>query len=324
MKKMATRTMIVATGVLLYSTAVAQESQLRYSGFEQRLAALEAQMASQNGLRTASYDDQATGSSTCDCNGGCNECSGLCFQPACCCCDGGAYASFEFLWLRPHASEDWVGKMSEKLELSSRTIVGYENCCGLGARARYWNFDHSITLLDPGFLGMDVNVVDLEATNHICVRSTDLIFAGGFRYAGWALSANNNNEVELDAYGLTVAADARTPLCTYCNNRWSFVYGARWSILGGDWKGDNDIIDTIFERQVRDDNLVVTELYAGFEYLYCTCSCNYFARTTVEMQNWESDVLGEPGIGNPLASGLIASTDSIGFVGVGLQLGVGF
>ena len=96
-----------------------------------------------------------------------------------------------------------------------------------------------------------------------------------------------------DAIGLTVAADARTPLCTYCNNRWSFVYGARWSILGGDWEGDNDVVDTVGTHEHRSRRQrVVTELYSGVEYMFCYYGYDLFTRGTVEMQNWRSDVLG--------------------------------
>lgn len=317
-------TMLLALmGMLLCGNAQASD-QMRYSGLEQRLAALEAQVAAQQGVHSASYNhEEGADASASAC--GCSDCNnGLCFQPSCCGNDGGAYATFEFLWMRPHVSEDWIGKLSESHHLSTRTVLGYENCCGVGARARYWEFDHDIRVLDPGTLGMNVEVLDLEVTNRLSFRSTDLLLGGGFRYAYWKLTDSDGAPVAIDAYGLTLAADGRTPLCTYCNNRWSFVYGARWSLLGGDWRGDNDIINTIFQDQVRDDNLVVTELYAGVEYLFCYCGYNLFARSLVEMQNWESDVLSEPGIGTSQGPGLVGSTDSIGFVGIGLQLGVGF
>lgn len=323
MKLQMTRTMLAVMGVLLCCRAQADE-QLRYSGLEQRLAALEAQIAAQQGVQSASYTEGSTDTTAaCGCGG---DSCGVCFQPSCCCNDGGAYATFEFLWIRPHVNEDWVGKLSEEYQLSSRTVLGYENSCGLGARARYWQFDHTLQILDDAQMGMDIEVLDIEATNRMTFRSTDVVFAGGFRYVHWTIEDGDFTPVDLDgAVGLTVAVDARTPLCTYCNNRWSFVYGARWSILGGDWEGDNDIIDTIgTTNTVRDDNIVVTELYTGVEYLFCCCGYDLFTRGMVEMQNWRSDVLGEPGIGNGIAPLSVGSTNSIGFVGVGVQLGAAF
>lgn len=326
-----TRTVLAAMGVLLSCSAQADD-QLRYSGLEHRLAALEAQVAAQQGIQTASYMDdtdgaaapEAASSSACGCAD--DSCSGLCFSPGPCCCDGGAYATFEFLWIRPHVNEDWVGKLSEEYQLSSRAVLGYENCCGWGARVRYWQYDHTIQILDPAQMAMDIDVVDLEATSRVGFRSTDFVFAGGFRYVHWTIEDGDFTPIDLDdAIGLTVAADARTPLCTYCNSRWSFVYGARWSILGGDWEGDNDIVDTIGgTNTVRDDNIVVTELYTGVEYLFCYGGYDFFTRGTVEMQNWRSDVLGEPGIGNGIAPLSVGSTNSVGFVGIGAMLGMNF
>ena len=326
-----TRTLLAAMGVLLTCSAQA-EDQLRFSGLEQRLAALEAQVAAQQGVHAAGYMDDASGaaapgngsSSGCGCSDG--SCSGVCFSPGPCCCDGGPYATFEFVWIRPHVTEDWIGKLSEQYQLSTRTVLGYENCCGLGGRARYWQYDHTVQILDPADIAMDIDVVDLEVTSRIGFRSTDFLLGGGFRYVHWTIADGDGAEIELqDAVGLTVAADARTPLCTYCNNRWSFVYGARWSILGGDWEGDNDIVDTIGTTNiVRDDNIVVTELYTGVEYLFCLSGYDFFTRGTVEMQNWRSDVLAEPGIGNGIAPQSIGSTNSIGYVGIGAMLGMNF
>ena len=322
MMNIGTQKLLAAMGMLLCCGAQASGDQLQFSELEQRLAALEARVASQNSLQTASYLSDATPATYA---GGYHAGDEAHCCPQSACCDtGGAYATFEFLWLRPHVSEDWVGKLSESHHLSSRTVVGYENCCGLGARARYWHFDHTIDVLDPDTIGMNVEVVDLEVTNRFGLLRSDLLLAGGFRYAHWNLEDQDGTPVAMDAYGLTVAADARTPLYTYCANRLSFVYGARWSVLGGDWRGDNDIIDTVVRSQVRDDNILVTELYAGVEYLYRWCDVDLFARTTAEMQNWRSDVLGEPGIGNGIAPLSIGSTNSISFVGVGLQLGVGY
>jgi hypothetical protein len=119
-----------------------------------------------------------------------------------------------------------------------------------------------------------------------------------------------------------MAADLSTLVCRYGCNRWSFVYGGRLSVLAGDWNGDNNLINTIVAPEVRDDNILVHELYAGVEYGYCYCNYDLFLRATYELQNWRSDVLAEPGIGDGIAPGSIGSTASIGFVGPALHLGV--
>ena len=304
-------------GMLMCGNAVASDDVLRNSEIEQRLAALESRLAYQDGVQTASY---LAGSNANVAYASEGE-SQVCIEP-CCVDTGGMYAMFEFLWIRPHVNEDWVGKLSESHHLSTRTTLGYENCCGLGVRARYWHFDHTIDVLDPAEIGVNVEVVDLEITNRIGFRTTDVMLGGGFRYAHWTLTDDDGVPVDLDAYGLTMAADGRTPLCHYCANQWSFIYGARWSILGGDWRGDSNIIDTVVTPEVRDDNLLVNELYAGIEHMYRWNGYTLFSRGTAEMQNWRSDVLGEPEIGNGIGPNSIGSTNSISFIGVGLGIGL--
>jgi hypothetical protein len=322
MRIVVTQTLLAAVAVLLSCNAQASADELGYSGLEQRLTALEAQVASQQGVKSASYtvsDDAACGCS--DCGDGC--CADTCCADSCCCNPyAGCYASVEMLWIRPHVSEDWVGKLSNDYDFSTRTVIGYESCCGIGARLRWWQYDHTVNVEDPDTIGMDVQVVDLEATNRLFFYNSNVLLGGGLRYAHWTLRDQDGVPVSLDALGLTFAADAFTPLCGRCAHRLGFVYGARWSILGGDWTGDNNIIDTVVTDEVNDDNLLVTELYAGLGYWYCRQGCDLFARTTIEMQNWRSDVLGEPDIGNGIAPNSIGSTNSIGFIGLGLQLGV--
>jgi hypothetical protein len=77
--------------------------------------------------------------------------------------------------------------------------------------------------------------------------------------------------------------------------------------LGGDWEGDdNDLVE-----EVRDDNMVVQELYAGVEWACCGGACNWYARGVFEMQSWRSDALDE-------------NDASINFVGPAIHGGVTF
>ena len=330
MKGFVTRTLLSATGVLLLSGNTWAHD-VQFSDLEQRIASLEAQVASQQGVQAAGYYSGEYGSvgdgcgceSQCGCNPCCNSCGcDSCrinsVAPVCSNC----YADIQFMWLRPQVSEDWVGKLSESSDFSPRFIFGYESANGLGLRARYWFFDDNVNVLAAGTLGMELDVVDLEVTNRFAFRRTDVWLSGGIRYAGWALTDDSNATVTMDSLALTVAADLRPLAFSHGCSRWSFVYGARLSLLGGNWKGDNDIIDTIFNPEVANDNMLVHELYAGVEYGYTVRGFDLFARATYEMQNWQSDVLSEPGIGNGLAPNSIGSTDSISFIGPGLHFGV--
>ena len=322
MKSLVTRKLLAALGMLLCSTAYASDDGMRYSGLEQRLAALEAQVAAQQGVQSASYlsdsPGDATASGCCDNAASCCDCttSGCC-QPSCGCndCCGTTYGYYEMLWIRPHVNEDFAGKLSEEHNFSSRYVLGYEDGCGLGARVRYWSYDHAQDVLTDGdTIRFELDVFDLEATNHFCFNRTDLVLAGGLRVANMDLGDDGGDHADIDALGITMAADVRTRLYSRCCNTWSWVYGGRISILGGDWNGDNDFINTIGPAEVRDDNLFVSELYAGLEYGYNYNGWDLFSRVTFEMQNWRSDVLGE----------VSTTTDSISYIGPGISFGASY
>jgi hypothetical protein len=235
---------------------------------------------------------------------------------------GRYYGEVQFLWLRPHASNYWIGQLSESHDFSARYVMGYEDYCGIGGRVRYWHMDDPVRVLDAGTIAFQLDVFDLEATNRFHLRRTDLVLAGGFRYAGWDLTCDDGAVVDLDAYGLTMAADLRTPICRYGCHQWSFVYGGRLSVLAGEWQGTNNLIRTVVNPRLRDDNLLVHELYAGVEYGYCYCGYELYTRAAFEMQSWHSDALSEPGVGDGIASYSIGSTDSITFMGPSIHLGV--
>jgi len=103
----------------------------------------------------------------------------------------------------------------------------------------------------------------------------------------------------------------RTSVSRSCRGDCAVVYGARWSILGGDWEGadNNDFVG----GPVRDDNVVVQELYCGAEWAYYGDRCSLFTRLVFEMQNWHSDAISQE-----------LGVDTLGFVGPGVHLGANF
>jgi hypothetical protein len=334
MKMATTRRLLTAAGLMLAAASCGtalRANDLRFTDIERRLAALESQSAAEEGVQTAAYLSSSDGEGSAGNCGSCGCQTGSCGCQSCAGCEvcsdnycGNYYGEIQFLWIRPHVSEDWVGKLSESHDFSARYVLGYEDRCGLGGRVRYWRYDDEIDVLwASDSIAFQLDVLDLEVTNRFHFRRTDLVLAGGFRYAGWDLRCYDDGVVDIDAYGLTIAADLSTLICCYGCNQWSFVYGGRLAILAGDWDGDNALIDTLPGYPgVQDDNLLVHELYAGVEYAYCHCECDLFMRAVFEMQNWRSDVLSEPGIGTGLAPYSVGSTAAIGFIGPSLQLGV--
>jgi len=115
--------------------------------------------------------------------------------------------------------------------------------------------------------------------------------------------------VSSDTPGITFAGDLRTIFCRECYWEWATVAGARWSLMGGDWQGSGDG----FLSPERDDNIVVTEIYGGMEYVQHYSGYDLYARLVFEMQNWHSDVAAQT-----------SGTDSIGFLGPGIHVGMNF
>lgn len=245
----------------------------------------------------------------CPCEGGVccdsNYC-GDCYES----CHGMCYAELHNIFMRAHVSSDVVGKLREKYEYSPRLVTGYETAGGLGVRGRYWNYSRTTgTVDDNGSLGLDMNVIDIEGTKRISSRNVDVLLSGGFRWADMKIEEDNDDEVSTEMPGITFAIDGRAPICCTGGMQWSAVCGARWSLMGGDWRGDYGGII----RPTFDDNVTAEELYGGFEMLCHRCGYDLYARLVFEIQNWHSDALGES-----------SPTDSIGFVGPAIQTGVTF
>lgn len=318
------RTLSLATvATLLWLATAAQADELRFSDFEKRIAPPDSSTSSSlNVIQTAFLSDTSTttdsstmavgdlptvaphplNSTQCACP--MSEC-----EPGCdsLCC-GVYYADVHLMFLRTHMLENAVGKLSEKYELSPRFVVGYEGPMHVGARVRYWTYGRWTPNLDGGdALRFEMDVTDIESTCRFRTPRTDLVLAGGLRWANVDVTLDDE-EVNIDMPGLTVAADVRTALCRSDCRQWSMIGGARWSVMGGDWEGDGGLIEP-----VRDDNITIDELYAGVEYMCVYGDHDLFARLLFEVQNWHSDAIAQD-----------AGTDSFGFVGPGLQFGMMF
>jgi hypothetical protein len=220
------------------------------------------------------------------------------------------YAEIQNIFMRTHVSSDVIGKLREKYEWSPRVVMGYETPGGLGGRIRWWSYDRTTTTVDgTNALRVDLDVFDAEGTARFQSRRADLVIAGGFRYADFSLAEGDDPDIRADLPGITFAADGRMAICCLGRSQWSGVCGARWSLLGGDWEGeDNGMVESVF-----DDNVTVQEIYGGFEYLSRYGNYDLFARLVFEVQNWHSDALGNN-----------SETDSIGFVGPAIHGGVSF
>ncbi len=262
------------------------------------------------GMEPHDYEPMACCTDQC---GGCPHCCGSshCGPPHACGPPkkGMFYSEAQLMFLRAHVVEESLGKLSEKYELTPRFILGYESPSSWGARARYWSYGRTTQILDDDdSLRLDFDVFDIEGTTRFSTERADLLLSCGFRWVDAEIEVDDES-VRADMPGLTLAADVRALICRRCRSEWSGVFGARWSILGTNWQGDDDA----FIEPTDDDNITVQEIYGGVEYLRRYRNCDIFARAVFEMQNWHSDALSNS-----------ADTDSIGFVGPGLHVGATF
>jgi hypothetical protein len=226
------------------------------------------------------------------------------------------FADIEINFLRLHLVEEAAGKLSEKYEFSPRFILGFRDLGPVDGRIRYWTYGRTTAALvddDEESIRFEFDVLDIEGTHKFCGKRTEVVLAAGVRLAGIDVREDDDGEAGTDLLGLTMAADGRTRLTSLGSDRLAWVYGGRLSILGGDWGHDDDE-ESILDERVRDDNVIVHELYAGLEVARCYNGLDLHARLAFEMQNWHSDVLAESEL----------DTDTIGIVGPGLRLGAEF
>lgn len=222
------------------------------------------------------------------------------------------YGHVEVNFLRAHVSEGVFGKLSEKYEFSPRFVIGFTDVGPLSGRVRYWIYGRGTNgLSDDNHVHIDFDVWDVEATHLFAGKRSQLMVAGGIRLAGIEIEDNEGDAAGTDLIGLTLAGDGWTPLLNSKHGSFGWTYGGRLSILAGDWAGSDD--SELLDSRIRDDNVVVHELYAGLGFTRCCRNIDLNARLVFEMQNWHSDVLSE-------ASG----GDSLGFVGPGVHIGAEF
>ncbi len=108
-----------------------------------------------------------------------------------------------------------------------------------------------------------------------------------------------------------MAADGLTACHCLQNGYCAWAYGGRVSLLSGNWTGDDTSV--FVDHPVADDNILVTELYAGAQIGRRCGNVDVHGRVVFEIQNWRSDVLAQD-----------ANLQSLGFLGPALQIGAEF
>jgi hypothetical protein len=217
----------------------------------------------------------------------------------------------EFMFYRVNINDRAVGKLSETYEFSPRFILNFRNVGALDGRVRYWHYDRDTNINGGGDIRLEFDVLDIEAVHYLEGRRANVALAAGVRLADVQLRDAAGEGSGNDMIGLTMAADGLTPVITMQGGYCGWVYGGRLSLLTGDWGGDDNSV--FVNGRFSDDNILVTELYAGIELARRCGNATVRGRALFEMQNWRSDVLAQN-----------AGVESIGFIGPALQIGADF
>ena len=217
----------------------------------------------------------------------------------------------EFMFYRAHINDQVVGKLSETYEFTPRFILNFRNIVNLDGRLRYWHYARDTNVLGGGDVRFEFDVLDIEAVHYFEGRRSQVALSGGLRLANVQLTDPAGARSDSYLLGLTMAADGLTRVLCIPGGYCGWVYGGRISILGGDWGGDDGSV--FVNRRIYDDNVLVTELYAGIEVARKCGGCTVRGRALYEMQNWRSDVLAQN-----------AGIESISFIGPAAQIGVDF
>ena len=226
-------TWMASLAALLMVAPNVSAEDISYSVLLQRLESLEAQLAQQD-AQFASYNLGGGGGGvqkddTCaSCQKGKDDCV--------CCGVPSWYARYELTILRPYISDANTGPgWGNDYGTGHRFILGYDGGQGMGARVRYWTYNHGhdavppLGLLIPG-VHLDMDVVDLEATLHSHMACWDLTLAGGLRYGRVGVSIDGSDDIYFEGTGPTVAIEARRGV----GSRGLYLIGnARSSILIG-------------------------------------------------------------------------------------------
>ncbi|MBI1900737.1 MAG: hypothetical protein HYS13_06460 [Planctomycetia bacterium] len=254
-----------------------------------------------------------------------------------CCCQDAFYAVYENVIVEPHFTHDPAfyvqgpgDVFAERsfdwdLEYSPRVEFGRVTDCGMGWRARWWNFDHTTaqsatgvdaqasfsggddnTTVELDFVGniaathrLEVDVIDVEAT----VMSGNALFSAGVRYARmdqvyFAQQVGTTNFIraahDFEGFGPTVGVDVLAPLS---NSDLAGFVKVRGSLLYGESLfRANDETTAVLLRSLDNDLIGIAEIQLGVDWRRCLDNgSTFFVTVALEAQLWTNAGTGLPG-----------------------------
>jgi hypothetical protein len=221
-----------------------------------------------------------------------------------CCASPSWYVGYELTVLQPYVANTAAAiNFDDEYGFGHRLVAGYDGGSGMGARLRFWFYNHGHDLVPPvGSLGIDMDVLDLEFTLNEQLRNWDLMVSGGVRYGRLGLTLDTlgiglgNGELAFEGVGPTVSLEATR---AFGDHNLYLIGNARTSLLIGDWRNSQ----VLGFANLDDDLTTVFESQLGVGY---TCQLNRATlniRTVWETQFWMNDTIADDlfGAGSNLA-----------------------
>ena len=240
-----------------------------------------------------------------------------CGEPCCATWEAGV----DVLFVRPYIGLDHGARISVDslttapqydYEASPRVWLRWEGCAGYGARVRWWRLDQesdTVTLVDAaftevGFTSTELDVLDLELTVRGCCCGWDLLTTGGLRYIDFShdrtgtstpLTVANSfrefDQTDFEAYGPTLAVEARYPMCgcvtPFINIRGSLLTGDEEKVLlDQTFDPGANLISENTNTFIWDEITYTLEMQIGAEWTRCTNYGELFVSASVEGQYW--------------------------------------
>ncbi len=257
------------TVVTLTGQSPLQAEDLSYTDLLSRITTLESELQKTQDVQLASCTSEASCGFSTSCR------PNPCESPS-------WYYGYELTTLRPYVSEAFfgTGTFDGEFGYGHRLTWGYDGGSGLGARMRYWLYNHAHDSVPPSTLGIDMDVIDFELNLTEQLRNYNVMLSGGARYARMELTGLVLPTFVFEGGGPTAAVEATREF----GDRGLYLIGnVRGSLLFGDL--------TFPGQKIADETTVVLENQLGFGMTHCLGNATLNLRTVWETQTWMGETM---------------------------------
>ena len=268
---------------IVFAPTIAGAEELSYSALMSRIDALEEQLEKQHAdfvaYEMGGAKDNGGGKGNGKGKGG-DSCPSM-------------YAGYEVAALRPYVSSNLANYLGSpgwdnEYGVGHRFVIGRDGGNGVGARMRYFVFNHGHALVPPGAntLNLDMDVFDLEATMREELYNFDLLVSGGVRY-GRAAQSLGLAETYFEGTGPTASIEVSREI----GDRGLHLIGnLRASLLIGEIRDSGaNIAAPLIGDTVDDEITTVLESQLGVGYTRETGAGQLSLRLLWETQFWLND-----------------------------------